>query len=148
MKPPGVCPGARCAVIPGKTRARTHERRPAIQLLHVEFRHPFRKPRRQLLSRRLVSGQVQGGSVKAFAVATPDRSPVIPNVPTAREAGMPEFAAETWTGLYVPKGLPAHVLAKLRDTVSRSIADPATQERFSRSERPFQCRSGKAEKRC
>jgi tripartite-type tricarboxylate transporter receptor subunit TctC len=77
-----------------------------------------------------VSGQVQGGAVKAFAVATPDRSPVIPNVPTAREAGMPEFAAETWTGLYVPKGLPADVLAKLRDAVAKSLADPAVQERF------------------
>lgn len=43
---------------------------------------------------------------------------------------MPEFAAETWTGLYAPKGLPADVLAKLRDAVARSLADPATQERF------------------
>jgi tripartite-type tricarboxylate transporter receptor subunit TctC len=77
-----------------------------------------------------VSGQVQGGAVKAFAVATPDRSPIIPDVPTAREAGMPEFAAETWTGLYVPKGLPAAVLAKLRDAVAKSLADPAVQERF------------------
>jgi tripartite-type tricarboxylate transporter receptor subunit TctC len=77
-----------------------------------------------------VGGQVQGGAVKAFAVATLDRSPVIPDVPTAREAGMPEFAAETWTGLYVPKGLPADVLAKLRDAVARSLADPAVQERF------------------
>jgi tripartite-type tricarboxylate transporter receptor subunit TctC len=77
-----------------------------------------------------VSGQVQGGAVKAFAVATPERSPVIPDVPTAKEAGMPDFAAETWTGLYVPKGLPADVLAKLRDAVAKSLADPAVQERF------------------
>jgi tripartite-type tricarboxylate transporter receptor subunit TctC len=77
-----------------------------------------------------VSGQVQGGSVKAFAVATPERSPVIPDVPTAKEAGMPEFAAETWTGLYAPKGLPPDVLAKLREAVAKSLADPATQERF------------------
>ena len=77
-----------------------------------------------------VSGQVQSGSVKAFAVATPERSPVIPDVPTAQEAGMPEFAAETWTGLYVPKGLPADVLAKLTEAVSKALADPATQERF------------------
>jgi len=77
-----------------------------------------------------VSGQVQSGSVKAFAVATPERSPVIPDVPTAKEAGMPEFAAETWTGLYAPKGLPTDVLAKLREAVTKSLADPATQERF------------------
>lgn len=77
-----------------------------------------------------VSGQVQSNSVKAFAVATAERSPVIPDVPTAKEAGMPEFAAETWTGLYAPKGLPPEVLAKLRDAVAKSLADPATQERF------------------
>jgi tripartite-type tricarboxylate transporter receptor subunit TctC len=78
-----------------------------------------------------VSGQVQGGTVKAFAVATPERSPVIPEVPTATEAGMPEFAAETWTGLYAPKDTPAPLLAKLRDAVAKSLADPAVQKRFA-----------------
>lgn len=77
-----------------------------------------------------VSSQVQAGSVKAFAVATAERSPVIPEVPTAKEAGMPAFAAETWTGLYAPKGVPPEVLAKLRDAVAKSLADPATQERL------------------
>lgn len=79
-----------------------------------------------------VSGQIQGGAVKAFAVAVDERSPAVPNVPTAKEAGMAEFKAETWTGLYVPKGLPAPVLAKLRDAVAKSLADPAVQERFTK----------------
>lgn len=77
-----------------------------------------------------VSGQVQSGAVKAFAVATPERSPIIPDIPTAKEAGMPDFAAETWTGLYVPKGLPPEVLAKLRGAVAKALAEPAVQERF------------------
>jgi tripartite-type tricarboxylate transporter receptor subunit TctC len=77
-----------------------------------------------------VSGQVQSGSVKALAVATPERSPSVPDVPTASEAGLPEFAAETWTGLYAPKGVPPDVLAKLREAVAKSLAEPAVQERF------------------
>jgi len=78
-----------------------------------------------------VSGQVQAGTVKAFAVAVEERSPVVPDVPTSTEAGLPDFKAETWTGLYAPKGTPAPVLAKLRDAVAKSLADPAVQKRFT-----------------
>jgi putative tricarboxylic transport membrane protein len=78
-----------------------------------------------------VSGYVQSGSVKAFAVATPDRAAVLPEVPTATEAGMPDFASETWTGLYAPKGTPDAALAKLREAVAKSLQDPAVQKRFS-----------------
>jgi tripartite-type tricarboxylate transporter receptor subunit TctC len=78
-----------------------------------------------------VSGQVQAGTVKAFAVAVDERSPVVPDVPTAREAGLPDFKAETWTGLYAPKGTPAPVLTKLREAVASSLADPAVQKRFT-----------------
>jgi tripartite-type tricarboxylate transporter receptor subunit TctC len=78
-----------------------------------------------------VSGQVQAGTVKAFAVAVDERSPVVPNVPTSKEAGLPDFRAETWTGLYAPKGTPAPVLAKLREAVAKSLADPAVQKRFA-----------------
>jgi tripartite-type tricarboxylate transporter receptor subunit TctC len=77
-----------------------------------------------------VSGHVQGGAVKALAVASEERSPVLPDVPTAREAGLPEFRVETWTGLYAPKDLAAPVLAKLREAVAKSLAEPATQARF------------------
>jgi tripartite-type tricarboxylate transporter receptor subunit TctC len=78
-----------------------------------------------------VSGQVQAGTVKAFAVAVDERSPVVPDVPTAKEAGLPDFKAETWTGLYAPKDTPAPVLARLRDAVAKSLADPAVQKRFT-----------------
>lgn len=78
-----------------------------------------------------VSGQVQAGTVKALAVAADERSPVVPNVPTSKEAGLPDFRAETWTGLYAPKGTPAPVLAKLREAVAKSLADPAVQARFT-----------------
>lgn len=78
-----------------------------------------------------VSGQVQAGTVKALAVAVDERSPAVPDVPTSKEAGLPDFRSETWTGLYAPKGTPAPVLAKLREAVAKSLADPAVQKRFA-----------------
>jgi tripartite-type tricarboxylate transporter receptor subunit TctC len=77
-----------------------------------------------------VSGHVRGGSVKALAVLSEERSPVLPDVPTAKEAGFPALQIETWTGLYAPKGVPPAILAKLRETVEKSLADPAVQKRY------------------
>lgn len=78
-----------------------------------------------------VSGQVQGGAVKALVVAVAERSKTVPNVPTAKEAGLPEFLAETWTGLYAPKDTPQPVLARLSEAMAKSLADPAVVKRFS-----------------
>jgi tripartite-type tricarboxylate transporter receptor subunit TctC len=73
---------------------------------------------------------VRGGSVKALAVLTEERSPVLKDVPTAKEQGFPALLIETWTGLYAPKGLPPAILARLREVVEKSLADPAIQKRY------------------
>jgi tripartite-type tricarboxylate transporter receptor subunit TctC len=78
-----------------------------------------------------VSGHVQGGSVKALAVAADERSPVLPGVPTASEAGLPEFRAETWTGLYAPKGTPPASLAKLSEAIAMTLSDPESAKRLA-----------------
>jgi tripartite-type tricarboxylate transporter receptor subunit TctC len=78
-----------------------------------------------------VSGHVQGGSVKALVVAADERSPAVPGVPTSTEAGWPEFKAETWTGLYAPKGTPSAALAKLSEAVAKTLADPASVKRLA-----------------
>ena len=78
-----------------------------------------------------ISGHVQGGSVKALVVAADERSPAFPNVPTASEAGLPEFKAETWTGLYAPKGTPPAALAKLSEAIAKTLADPASVKRLA-----------------
>jgi len=77
-----------------------------------------------------VSPQVAAGTVKAYVVAADDRSPAVPDVPTAAEAGLPEFKADTWTGLYAPKGTPAAVLAKLREAVAKSLETEQVQKRL------------------
>ena len=78
-----------------------------------------------------VSGHVQGGSLKALVVAANERSPAVPDVPTANEAGLPEFKVETWTGLYAPKGTPPAALAKLSEAITKTLADPASVKRLA-----------------
>jgi tripartite-type tricarboxylate transporter receptor subunit TctC len=75
-------------------------------------------------------GQVLGGSVRAFGLAAAERTPLLPDVPTSKEGGMPEFIAESWLGLYAPKGLPPAVLAKLRAAVAAALEDPLVQTKF------------------
>ena len=78
-----------------------------------------------------VSGHVQGGSVKALVVAVDERSPVVPDVPTANEAGLPEFKVETWTGLYAPKGTPPAVMVRISEAIAKTLADPASVKRLA-----------------
>ena len=56
---------------------------------------------------------INNGSVKALANLSGTRSPVLPDLPTAAESGLPSVAAYTWTALFVPKGTPEPVVAKL-----------------------------------
>lgn len=72
------------------------------------------------------------GAVKGFAVATNDgkRSPLLPDVPTSAEGGLPTFKIESWLGLYAPKGLPAPILAKLREAQAKALDDPEVQKKF------------------
>ena len=78
-----------------------------------------------------VSGHVTGGSVKAFGVTSAERSPALPNVPTARESGLPDFTVQSWLGLYAPKGMPEPILARLREAVEKAISDPEVQGKLT-----------------
>src|SRR5258707_8327087 len=54
--------------------------------------------------------QINGGTIKAYAVATPERNPSLPNVPTTTEAGLPAFQAQAWNATFAPNGPPpAHI---------------------------------------
>ena len=74
--------------------------------------------------------QVKGGSIKAYAIAIPERSPALPNVPTTKEAGMPEYQVSAWNALFAPKGVPKDVAAKLSDTLVKALDDEATRKRL------------------
>ena len=74
--------------------------------------------------------QVKGGAIKAYAIATPERSPALPDVPTTREAGLPDFQVSAWNALFAPRGTPKEVVAKLNETLVKALDDPATRRRL------------------
>jgi tripartite-type tricarboxylate transporter receptor subunit TctC len=73
---------------------------------------------------------VQSGELKAYAVLQPKRWWAAPNVPTLDELGFHDIDASFWHGLWVPKGTPADVIARLNAAVRESLADPSVQEKF------------------
>lgn len=77
-----------------------------------------------------VSSQVKGGTIKALAIATPARSPSLPDVPTTKEAGLPAFEVSAWNAVFAPKGTPADVVAKLSDALTKAVTDPATRKKL------------------
>jgi len=73
---------------------------------------------------------IRSGKLKAFAVSTPQRSPVLPDVPTFTELGYPKLEALAWMGLWCPPDVPAPVQARVRDAALRALAQPAVTERL------------------
>jgi tripartite-type tricarboxylate transporter receptor subunit TctC len=77
-----------------------------------------------------VSAAIQAKGAKALAVAGPNRLDALPDTPTTREAGLPDYVVSGWFALMVPKGTPAPIVAKLNDEVKAALADPAVRARF------------------
>lgn len=77
-----------------------------------------------------VAPQITGGNIKAYAIATPERSPALPNVPTTKEAGLPEYEVSAWNAVFAPKGLPTEVNAKLVGALRAALADENTRKRL------------------
>jgi tripartite-type tricarboxylate transporter receptor subunit TctC len=73
--------------------------------------------------------QIDGGSVKALAIMTTERSPVLPNLPTSREQGL-DVQAYTWNALFVPKGTPGNIVKKLNDAAVAAMNTPAVKDRL------------------
>src|SRR6185437_3486176 len=71
------------------------------------------------------------GSVKPFAITGKARLPSSPNIPTVDEAGVPGFFASLWYGLWVPKGTPKDITAKLNATMTQVLANPQVRQRFA-----------------
>jgi len=77
-----------------------------------------------------VVSQVQAGTIKAFAVASPQRSAVLKDVPTTKEAGLPEFQVSAWNAVFAPKDTPKDVMAKLNGALVKALDDAATRTRL------------------
>ena len=75
--------------------------------------------------------QVRAGLVKAYAVADTTRLSSAPEIPTVDEAGLPGFRALQWHGLWVPKGTPKDIIAKLNAAAVAALADPDLRARLA-----------------
>ncbi|MBL8319535.1 MAG: tripartite tricarboxylate transporter substrate binding protein [Burkholderiaceae bacterium] len=73
---------------------------------------------------------VKGGKIKAFAVSTPKRSPLLPDVPTFTELGFPQLEAIGWMGLWVKPDLPAALQTQIREAALKALAQPGARERL------------------
>jgi tripartite-type tricarboxylate transporter receptor subunit TctC len=75
--------------------------------------------------------QVRAGTIKAYAVTAKTRLPAAPDVPTVDEAGVPGLYISVWYGLWVPKGTPKDIIAKLNAAAMAAMADPTVRTRMA-----------------
>nr|WP_244258658.1 tripartite tricarboxylate transporter substrate binding protein [Cupriavidus gilardii] len=71
---------------------------------------------------------IRAGRIKALAVAAPKRSPAFPDVPTAAEAGVPNYEVSTWYALWVPKNTPKEISDKLYAEVNKALNTPELKQ--------------------
>ena len=80
----------------------------------------------------VMAGAIQGEKVKGMVIAGPQRLAAIPDVPTAKEAGVSDFQLNIWSGIYAPKGTPKEIVDKLADALNKALDDPATAEKLGK----------------
>jgi tripartite-type tricarboxylate transporter receptor subunit TctC len=77
--------------------------------------------------------QVRAGLLKIYGVASDTRLPSAPEVPTVDEAGLANYHISLWHGLWVPKGTPQPIIARLHEAVLDALADPATRAKLAQA---------------
>jgi tripartite-type tricarboxylate transporter receptor subunit TctC len=75
--------------------------------------------------------QMEAGTIKAYVIATPERSAMLPSVPTSAEAGIPAFLAPSWVALFAPKGTPPPLLEKLSAALDTALDDKNVRRRLT-----------------
>lgn len=83
-----------------------------------------------LLPAAAVMPHVKAGKLRALAVASPSRSPSLPDLPTLAESGLPDIKGDAWIGFIVPAKTPATVVNALRDQVAQVLAEPAVKDKL------------------
>jgi tripartite-type tricarboxylate transporter receptor subunit TctC len=86
-----------------------------------------------LLFDSIVTAQahMKTGIVKALAISSPARTPLLPELPTMIEAGVPGFESETWFGLFAPAGTPADIVSRVSTDTAAALAAADVRARFA-----------------
>ena len=75
---------------------------------------------------------VEAGSLKALAIMAKERSPVLPNVPTAAEQGTPNLEAYTWNAIFLPKNTPPSIVRKLNDAIGQTLDTKSVRDHLDK----------------
>jgi tripartite-type tricarboxylate transporter receptor subunit TctC len=122
----------------GHVAAETFSRQAGIKMLHVQYKgaapavvdlvggHVMMRFDQVTTS----LAHIESGKLRALGVTTLKRSPVLPNVPTMDEAGLPGFSDSTFNGLVAPAGTPRPIIDRLRQAVVSAAAVPELRKRF------------------
>lgn len=73
---------------------------------------------------------VREGKLRALAVTSTKRSPLLPQVPTIAESGYPGYDADVWLGLFAPAGTPPHIVSKIAADVRKALTEPAARKKL------------------
>jgi tripartite-type tricarboxylate transporter receptor subunit TctC len=74
---------------------------------------------------------VKGGKLRALAITSAKRSPLVPELPTMAEAGAPGYEMVGWNGIFVPKGVPPEILARLSEALIKALRSPEVKEQMA-----------------
>ena len=79
-----------------------------------------------------MKGNIEAGQVRALATTGTARSSVLPDVPTASEAGVPGYEATIWLGIMAPAGTPKEIVERLNSEIARIVAKPSIKEAWAK----------------
>jgi tripartite-type tricarboxylate transporter receptor subunit TctC len=115
------------------------KRRANINIVNVPYKGTA-AVMQEVMSERVASGfadlsaargAIQGGKVRALAVASKKRLAALPDVPTFEEAGFPDFEVYFWQGLAVPAGTPPDIVRRLNAELVKTLNNPEVHKRFT-----------------
>ena len=127
--------GSSSAIVSGATFARNA----GIDLLHVPYKssppamNDVIGGRITMMFTDVLTGlpHVNGGTLRALAVTTKDRSPLVPNLPSMQEAGVPDFDITSWQGYFAPAGTPKEIITRLNAEIRKIIETPEIKAKLA-----------------
>ena len=126
--------GSSSAIVSGATFAHNA----GLDLLHVPYKssppalNDVMGGRVSMMFVDILTGlpHVNGNALRALAVTTKDRSPLVPNLPSMQEAGVPDFDISSWQGYFGPAGMPKEIVTRLNAEADKALKATAVKDKL------------------